>query len=337
MKRFLKFSAGVLVVGAALAGIVAGTVWLASSKETRAAIEQALFGPYPDGRDPSWHTPAADELLRANTEHYLIALTVSRCFKGVKFYWGNEGPPTWLVTTFMLNMQPNGELIFGGDMLTPAEASPGKTPLPDDPANNPAAGKFPTAYSSPSRMPPPDVQLTNLQRSILNISREASLARAEFAGSASNSRSDMLFYQWMIVIVGALTTILVSIKSMSNGTEHGRAYFIVGILAVVFSACGTALASMNSFLSPNDNYVRSERALLQVRQLHWELAQIVAQNTDLCVGYDPTKADDPRGKQLTDLSTRLKELIASSGVSGNASSGTSVSTGSSSSSGRVAQ
>lgn len=282
MKSFIRIFVGL----ALLCGLGASTLFALGGTEIRSLMTPAIFRPYPDGRDSSWHTAGGEERVRASNEHFNIALQISRCFPGINLAWGNEGPPAKVSVAFMLNMQPNGEEIWTN---ADTQAS--------------------------------DVELTNWHRAVLTISRSAIATRTELAASAAQSRSTMLLYQWLIVIVGALTTVLVSIKSMSNGEEsNNRGYFLVGILAVVFSAIGTALASINSFVGPNDAYVRSERALLQVRQLHLELALQVAQEKDVCHSFDPDKTDDPRGKQLTDLSTRLKEVVASSGFSSNSSS-----------------
>jgi hypothetical protein len=269
-----------------LSGLAAGILYASTGVDTRAAITQAILGPYPDGRDSSWHTAGGEELLRANNDPFNIAMQIARCFPGVNFSWDNDGPPGEVSVAFMLNLQPSGEETWG---------------KPSSPAH--------------------DITLTNLQRAVLTISRSAAGTRAELAAAAAQSRASMRFYQWLSVIIGATTTILVSIKSMSNGTAGDRGYF-VGIFAVVFSALGTAIASINSFEGPNDAYVRSERGLLQVRQLHLELALQVAQEQDLCRGFDPNKADEPRARRMADLSVRLKELVASSGSSGNVPSTT---------------
>ena len=287
MKPLKWIGLGLLSV-AALCGFIAVALLVSAGPTTRALVSQAFLGPYPDGRHASWHTPSGEEIIRAGTVHFNIALQISHCFPGLDFSKGIDGLPGKAVIAFMLNMQPNGEERWG---------------------DNTGLG--------------PDIVPTNLQRTVLTISRAATAERGELAASAAESRRTMLLYQWLIVIVGAMTTILVSIKAMSNATTDNRTYFVIGILAVVFSAVGTGLASINSFTGPSEAYIRAERGLLQARQLHQELELQAAQETDLCRDFDPDKTDDPRAKRLADFSGRLKELVASSGVGASVSSATS--------------
>jgi hypothetical protein len=79
---------------------------------------------------------------------------------------------------------------------------------------------------------------------------------------------------------------------------------------------------MISFYTPSDAFARSERGLVQLRQLHTDLAIFVANNGNIC---DPLKGgtEDPKAKGLKDLSTRLTEIINASGTGGQpAQSGT---------------
>jgi hypothetical protein len=134
----------------------------------------------------------------------------------------------------------------------------------------------------------------------------------QIASIVADSRAKMELYQWTLIILGAITTILVSIKAMSN--ERTPVFVAIGILAIISSALGTACSGIISFYSPNDTYVRSERALLQLRQLHTDLSFEVASAVALCKPINSENPDDLKTKSLKDLSTRLTEILTASGT-----------------------
>jgi hypothetical protein len=267
------------------------------SPETRSNVVGIIKGPYPDGRDSAWHTPAGEELIRATTDHFIIAIPLSKCFKGVDLSLnGSDQIAGQVSLAFLLGLQPNGEQSWG---------------------------------TSPSSAP--DIQLNNYQRTILYISQSISRARGELASSAAQNQSSMISYQFLIIILGAMTTILVSIKSMSQGNT--KPYFVIGILAVVFSASGTAMSSINSFVGPSEAYVRSERALLQLRQLHMDLELLIAEDKNVCKEFDAESLNDTRAKKIADIAGRLKEIVGQTGIASNASSSGTTPPGQSSASG----
>jgi Protein of unknown function (DUF4231) len=251
--------------------------------ETREKVVEAITGPYADGRSAAWHTAAGDELIHANTQHFNIAYEISRCFPAINFPYFQGNDKGWygnIAATFKLGLQPNGEQSWGD---TPQGAA--------------------------------EIKLTNYQRSILVLSNATSIARTQVASAAAESDTARYVLQIVIIFVGALTTILVSIKSiLEKDAAHSLA---IGICAVVFSAAGTALSSINAFVGPGESYTKSERALLQARQIHLDLALIVAQDKNICIEFDPDKSSDTRTKKITDLSVKLREIVGLADVGGN--------------------
>jgi hypothetical protein len=242
--------------------------------ETRKAVRAAIMGPYPDGRDASWHTPAGEELIRANSQHYFVAYYISQCFGAIAsdFAW-RDGPSDRIAIPFMLGLGPNGETSWGG------------------------GGEF------------TKVKLTNYQRSILTLSSAISSARTQLAAAAADNETTRYLLQVSIIIIGALTTIFVSIKSI---IDKNATYSIqIGILAVVFSAVGTGLSGLNSFVGPGASFATAERALIQARQLQLDLGLFVAQQKDLCAEFDPDKTVDTRTKKITELSEKLRDILGS--------------------------
>jgi hypothetical protein len=230
-----------------------------------------------------WLTPAGNELVLVRAQHFYVALPISRCLKGVDLTsTGNIPGPVG--AAFMLDLQPNGEIQW-----------------------NPAG-------------PTPELALNNYQNSVLYLSDAISRARMQVANVTGDSKEKMVMYQWTLIVIGAITTILISIKSMSN--ERTPVYLTIGILAIIFSALGTACSSIIAFDSPVETYSRNERALLQLRQLHTDLAAEVVSANDPCKPMDINKPDDSKVKRLKDFSARLTGILnASSGAGGSSAPG----------------
>lgn len=149
--------------------------------ETRRAVVEAISGPYPDGRNASWHTPAGEELIRSNNEHYLIAYYIAQCFKGVTLATDQSGPPAKVSIPLLLGLQPSGEISWDNTIQDPNNV---------------------------------DLKPTNYQKSILVLSQSISAARTQLASSVAASDSTRFLLQISIMAIGALTTIFVSIKSI---------------------------------------------------------------------------------------------------------------------------
>lgn len=286
--KAIRIAAFVAAALAAPLGASCFAVFIFSSGETQTNIIHAVWKTS-DNRDPAWHTRAGEELTKADADHYWIITPLGNCFKGVDLT--TREIPGQVQAKFMLWLRPDG-----GDSWN---------------------DRAPEA---------PDIQLTNYERSIVLLSHTIARARTEFAGQAARQGSRMDWLQFSIVIVGGITTILVSIKSLSSETKPSDSggsqahlrnlYFAIGISAVIFSALGTALSSINAFLSPGDAYVRAEHALVELRQLHIDLAQQVYQDVNPCTSFDTAALDDARAKKMADLWSRLKDILSSAGSGG---------------------
>ena len=237
-------------------------------------IKELILG-YPDN-DKGWHSAGGEELTRAQDVHWSIAVPVSKCFKDVDLTVGTEKLPGQIAVALMLGTNPYGGQSWSED-----------------------ASKA-------------EISLNSYQRTGIFLSQQIASARSQFAMIASSSKNTMNSFQWSIVILGALNTILVSIKSMDTGNT--RPYYIIGIIAVVLSATGTAISSINSFVGPIDTYTKSERALLQLRQVHLDLVLFLNREKYICAGVDLQDTGDPKTKKMLDFSAKLKEIIDLNGV-----------------------
>jgi hypothetical protein len=163
---------------------------------------------------------------------------------------------------------------------------------------------------------PRNVTLTNFQRATIFLSDATSRARIETAVSAAENYRTMFWFQLAIVGLGAITTILISVKSISNAQtrKNQNWYFWIGIFAIIFSAVATATSALNSFYGPREAYYKSGRSLSALRQLHADIVARVASTTDTehpenCPKFDPTKKDDENGKLVQDWTTRLGAIV----------------------------
>ena len=171
--------------------------------------------------------------------------------------------------------------------------------------------------------------LSNYQRVVIYLSDSITRSRVEAATNANLNYSSMFWFQLAIVGIGAITTILISIKSIAPTGESPTTNNLslwVGILAIIFSSLGTATSALNSFYGPRESYLKSERSLAGLRQLHSDIAAKVtsttAQPPDKCPNITTSK-DDPQAKQVQDWTTKLAAIVnaAESGSASSQSSG----------------
>ncbi len=115
------------------------------------------------------------------------------------------------------------------------------------------------------------------------LSNDIGRARIEIAGDAARDNVWMQLFEWAMVSVGAVTTVLVSLKSIT-AVRQG-ALTVVGVGAIVFSALGTSIAAVNSFYSPRTTYEHDQHVLADLRNLHLQLATGIAREGNLCSAW----------------------------------------------------
>ncbi len=229
--------------------------------------------------DSQWDTPAGRELVAANSQHFYIMLPVAKCFPDVDLL--ARPVPTAIASRFLFGLQPDGSHSWD------------TAPMPDP------AVKF---------------DLNNFQNYVLYLSDNVSWAQVQAAARLAQSRSRRNLAEWAIVIIGALTTIFISVKAMAN--ERTPAYEVIGVCAIIFSALGTAVASLNAFYSPSDAYVRNTTSLAQLHQLHVDLGHyVVSLGPEVCNPMDAANAQDAKTKATKEFVTRFTGIVGPSGNS----------------------
>jgi hypothetical protein len=154
-------------------------------------------------------------------------------------------------------------------------------------------------------------KLTTLQRSSVYLSNAIVRARVDTAIAVYDNYMRMNSYQIAIIVLGAITTILISIKAMSS--DNKPPYFIIGILAIVFSSIGTATSALNTFHGHRESYSRNQRSLATLRQIHHELAIMMSSeaNPDNC-----HQMTEDNNKRIKDWSTRLTAILNNAEAAG---------------------
>lgn len=222
----------------------------------------------------------------AHADHEIIATAVAACSNVLDL----RARPGSVREQLRLDTGPYGEA-----RCKPATAS-------DQVDKSPA--KTATASDSAAQL-----NLSNFQRAAIYLSDAIARARFENALNASANFRDMYWFQLFIVLIGAVTTILISIKSITDEDQSkrylpGGFFFTIGILAIVTSATGTAASGLNAFYGPRENYLKSERNLAALRQLHGEIAVAVAstRKSDKCGEFRMSDAggqDDSAGSSAS--------------------------------------
>jgi hypothetical protein len=207
-------------------------------------------------------------------DHEAIAFTVAQCLDLEDLYF----QPRFIKEQLMLNLFPNGVFRHYSE----------------------GSSKDNTSVNSNGK----PFKLTSSQRAVIYLSNAISRARVEMADSVDDNYNRMKNLQIVIIIIGAITTLLISIKSMSN--DNANIYFIIGLFAITFSSAGTAMSALNSFYAPREAYIRNQKSLSMLKQLHVEVA---VESSNEMNGENCQSVPLEFKKQVKDWSTRLAAIL----------------------------
>lgn len=123
--------------------------------------------------------------------------------------------------------------------------------------------------------------LSGLDRAVLHFDWMLRTERWHAYSATLMNRSQAVRWRMIIIITGAIATILVTIKSLTS-----KAPVILGVTAVAFSATSTAIASWNAFALPATIAETSQQRVVSLRSIHERLIQTVekAYVYPLCLG-----------------------------------------------------
>jgi len=137
----------------------------------------------------------------------------------------------------------------------------------------------------------PQVELKPFDQEVLAVSDAIARARLAAARGTDKFYPNMITFGWAAVIVSALATMFVTLRSTISPTPsaqegtfgwhwHRFWLFAFGFLAIGFSTTATVLASAKQFWDPTAAYMRNEGALVSLRQLHEQIALYYASSAN---------------------------------------------------------
>jgi hypothetical protein len=115
------------------------------------------------------------------------------------------------------------------------------------------------------------IKFSGTDIAIAYMSKEILDQRASISEQVSLSDDARFKWQAWVIGIGAISTILVSLTSTRSDMK-GPVIKTIGILAIVFSAIGTASASLATFVGADLAYKNNKQTLEQLRALHSEVA-----------------------------------------------------------------
>ncbi len=128
------------------------------------------------------------------------------------------------------------------------------------------------------------------QGAALSYSDRLSRDRLYYQRILYENRQRAVLYQAAIAIVAAFATVLVGIKAIwpENIAPFWRGFGIfLGISALVASASVTALTTLNGFYGSQDEALRDQRTVGQLKQLHWRIINDAEFDRNLCIDERP--------------------------------------------------
>jgi hypothetical protein len=130
-------------------------------------------------------------------------------------------------------------------------------------------------FASGGKWPAEIRPLNRWERLLLQLSDQISEQRVKLMGKVRSS-----YFFWEVativsILVGMITTILVSLSSINIGAAGRGRHQIIRVLAIVFPVLGTATAAVIGFYSPQAAWAHASRTLASLTQLHGQIALTV--------------------------------------------------------------
>lgn len=159
----------------------------------------------------------------------------------------------------------------------------------------------------------------NFYSAVAALSYAVADERLQSIRSAEESGRRASVFQIMIITIGALTTVVVSLRTMESllSVSLMRGF---SIAAILLSALGTGAASLNSFYAPREAVVRQVRGLVQLKQLHQEIyVYLSAERCDTTpmdrVDAQGAELSDPRARRIRLWHTQLQQIVGGADTS----------------------
>lgn len=97
--------------------------------------------------------------------------------------------------------------------------------------------------------------------------------RIELGGKTSELYLELQYIQWLTILIGLVTTVVVSVSSTKLFGEIETPLGTgLRFLAIFLPALGTAVAAINAFYNPRDDWNKAANTLANLAQLHGQMA-----------------------------------------------------------------
>lgn len=162
-------------------------------------------------------------------------------------HWEDASPHHWRVVGWVLKCSSIGEVSN-----LPPYLREFFNPLNTDDKVRPTTARLPHRH----------------EMALVQLSRAIGDHRVSLATKSNDTFSKAGWATFATVILGFITTIVVSFNSSSLGQGEGRLAHFTRFLAIVLTASGTALAAIIAFYNPQGEWHDTKRLLSSLAELH---------------------------------------------------------------------
>jgi hypothetical protein len=164
----------------------------------------------------------------------------------------------------------------------------------------------------------PDKPMPGYLMAAVFLSNAIGRARVEAATEVARYSLSMQGFEWAIILIGAASTVLVSLKSaVSNESSLALP---LSIVAIVASALATSASGLNAFYSPRTEHEKSLQQLISLQHLHADLAGGMMREAGVAEAICGSMSGDKDWKfrRIKNFSDRFQAILVtpSAGMSG---------------------
>jgi hypothetical protein len=148
---------------------------------------------------------------------------------------------------------------------------------------------------------------TRGERALVQLSNNLAEQRVAFSSKVRSAYSFWEATALVSIVIGMVTTILVSVSSTEFGRGDGRRQRLIRGLAIIFPVLGTATAAIINFYSPQAEWGQASRTLASLTQLHDQMSlalrKLPCSSTETDENSSLTTALDDWSKRYVDIQT----------------------------------
>jgi hypothetical protein len=150
------------------------------------------------------------------------------------------------------------------------------------------------------------------QRQVIQLSLTLYRQRIAGAGNVQSATAQAAIMQWIIILLGLLTTIVVSLSSTEYGKGEETRTKLLRLTAIMLPAVGTAAAAVNAFYAPSQKALQAGRTLSSLSQIHNQIASEVW-NSVVCISDQKEPAWIQNDSKIAQWIKRHQEIQTAAG------------------------